>query len=465
MSTDMISHRPAARDDGHDPEYAPQPPHDNDAEQVVLGGLMETRSATVISEVTGLISSADFYRPAHAAIFDVVLDLFNEGKPYDVLVVEKELANRGQLSRVGGAPYLHTLVAVLYVSDDVVHHAEKVRDKATFRRAYEAGTRMTQAALAANESGGDPAELLTRAQSFLDQVSEGRRDGGQARIGDLRAAFSSHLDDVQSGRIKPGLSTGYVDLDAVTNGLHPGHLIIVAARPGIGKTSLARDLSRAAAIHQGVPTAFFSLEMSCTELVQGIVAAETPLRIGDMREPGSLAPADWDRMNQAWDDRISGAPLMIDDTPNMTVTDIRAKARMLHAKPEGLGLIVVDYLQLLTAGGRAESRQVEVSEMSRSLKLLAKELEVPIVALSQLNRGPEQRQDKRPLLSDLRESGSLEQDADMVILLSRPDAHDRDDPRAGEADFIVAKNRFGPTTTVTVAHQLHYGRFTDLARF
>ncbi|MFE5565976.1 replicative DNA helicase [Amycolatopsis japonica] len=458
MSTDMISYSPA------DDDYASQPPHNNSAEQVVLGGLMETRNAAVISEVTGLISSADFYRPAHAAIFDAILDLFNDGKPHDAMVVADELSNRGELSRVGGALYLHSLVAVLHTSDAVAHHAEKVRDKATLRRAYEAGTRTAQAALEANKSGGDPAELLTRAQSFLDQVSDGHQNGGQALIGDLRADFCSYLDDVQSGRVKPGLSTGYVDLDAVTNGLHPGHLIIVAARPGIGKTSLAKDLSRAAAIKQGVPTAFFSLEMSRTELVQGIVAAETPLRISDMREPGSLTPADWDRMNKAWDKRISGAPLTIDDTPNMTVTDIRAKARMLHAKPEGLGLIVVDYLQLLTAGGRAESRQVEVSEMSRSLKLLAKELEVPVVALSQLNRGPEQRQDKRPLLSDLRESGSLEQDADMVILLSRPDAHDRDDPRAGEADFIVAKNRFGPTATVTVAHQLHYGRFVDLSR-
>ncbi|RSN05989.1 replicative DNA helicase [Streptomyces sp. WAC 05977] len=458
MSTDMISYSPV------DHDHMPQPPHNNQAEQVVLGGLMENGNANLISQVTGLISSKDFYRPAHAAIFECVLDLFNAGKPYDAIVVETELANRGELSRVGGAPYLHTLVAVLHISDVVVHHAEEIRAKAVLRRTYEAGVRMTQAVLDADRAGSDPVEVLTRAQSYLDQVNDGRQDGSQVRIGDLRAAFSSHLDDVQAGRIQPGLSTGFADLDAVTNGLHAGHLIIVAARPGIGKSSLAKDLARAAAIRHGVPTAFFSLEMSRTELVQGIVAAETPLRISDMREPGSLTPADWDRMNKAWDERISKAPLTIDDTPNMTVTDIRAKARMLHAKPEGLGLIIVDYLQLLTAGGRAESRQVEVSEMSRSLKLLAKELEVPIVALSQLNRGPEQRQDKRPMLSDLRESGSLEQDADMVILLSRPDAHDRDDPRAGEADFILAKNRFGPTTTIVVAHQLHYGRFTSLSR-
>jgi replicative DNA helicase len=258
-----------------------------------------------------------------------------------------------------------------------------------------------------------------------------------------------------------GVPTGFVDLDEVTNGLHPGQMIIIAARPGIGKSTLGLDLARSCSVRHGMSSVIFSLEMSRTEIVMRMLSAEAKIRLQDMRG-GRMSDDDWTRLARRMSE-ISEAPLFIDDSPNMTMMEIRAKARRLKQRND-LKLIVVDYMQLMTSGKRVESRQQEVSEFSRQLKLLAKELEVPVVAISQLNRGPEQRTDKRPMLADLRESGSLEQDADMVVLIHRPDAWERDDPRAGEADLILAKHRAGPTATVTVAHQLHYSRFADLAQ-
>jgi replicative DNA helicase len=270
------------------------------------------------------------------------------------------------------------------------------------------------------------------------------------------------IDAIASrGGVAAGVPTGFVDLDAVTNGLHPGQMVIVAARPGIGKSTLGLDLARSCSVAHGMASVIFSLEMSRTEIVMRLLSAEAKIRLSDMRS-GRMTDDDWTRLARRMGE-ISEAPLFIDDSPNMTMMEIRAKARRLKQRHD-LRLIIVDYLQLMTSGKKVESRQQEVSEFSRHLKLLAKELEVPVVTISQLNRGPEQRTDKKPMLADLRESGSLEQDADMVMLIHRPDAWERDDPRAGEADLILAKHRNGPTTTVTVAHQLHYSRFNDMAQ-
>jgi len=247
----------------------------------------------------------------------------------------------------------------------------------------------------------------------------------------------------------------------VTNGLHAGQMIIVAARPGVGKSTLGLDFMRSCSIKNRMASVIFSLEMSKSEIVMRLLSAEAKIKLGDMRS-GRMSDDDWTRLARRMSE-ISEAPLYIDDSPNLTMMEVRAKARRLKQKAD-LRLVVVDYLQLMTSGKKVESRQIEVSEFSRHLKLLAKELEVPVVAISQLNRGPEQRTDKKPMLSDLRESGSLEQDADMVILLNRPDAFERDDPRGGEADLILAKHRNGPTKTVTVAHQLHLSRFANMAR-
>jgi replicative DNA helicase len=257
-----------------------------------------------------------------------------------------------------------------------------------------------------------------------------------------------------------GVPTGFADLDKYTNGLHPGQLVIVAARPGMGKSTLGLDIARNASIKHGLTSAIFSLEMSRNEIVMRLLSAEAQIALHSMRS-GSMGDADWTRLARKMS-AVSEAPLFIDDSPNLTMMEIRAKARRLRQRHD-LRLIVVDYLQLMTSGRKVESRQQEVSEFSRQMKLLAKELEIPVIAISQLNRGPEQRTDKKPMLADLRESGSLEQDADAVILIHREDAYERESPRAGEADFILAKHRNGPTANVTVAFQGHYSRFVDMA--
>ncbi|MED5346124.1 MAG: replicative DNA helicase, partial [Actinomycetota bacterium] len=258
-----------------------------------------------------------------------------------------------------------------------------------------------------------------------------------------------------------GVPTGFTDLDSLTNGLHPGQLVMIAARPSLGKSTVALDLCRTASIKHGLTSVIFSLEMSRNEIVMRLLSAEAQVPLQHMRS-GTMSESDWSKLAGKMGS-VSDAPLFIDDSPNMNLMEIRAKCRRLKQRHD-LRLVVVDYLQLMSSGKRVESRQQEVSEFSRSLKLLAKELDVPVIAISQLNRGPEQRQDKRPMLADLRESGSLEQDADMVLLLHREDFYERESPRAGEADFIVAKHRNGPTATVTVAFQGHYSRFVDMAQ-
>jgi replicative DNA helicase len=272
------------------------------------------------------------------------------------------------------------------------------------------------------------------------------------------------LDEIEAigsrGGVLTGVPTGFSDLDALTNGLHPGQMVVIAARPAIGKSTLALDFARAAAIRHGIATVLFSLEMGRNEITMRLLSAEARVPLSTMRT-GQMNDDDWARLARRMSE-VADAPLFIDDSPNMNLMEIRAKCRRLKQRND-LKFVIIDYLQLMSSPKRVENRQQEVSEMSRSLKLLAKELDVPVIALSQLNRGPEQRTDKKPLLSDLRESGSIEQDSDVVILLHREDAYERESPRAGEADLIVAKHRNGPTATVTVAFQGHYSRFVDMA--
>ncbi|SHS88805.1 replicative DNA helicase [Mycobacteroides abscessus subsp. abscessus] len=314
----------------------------------------------------------------------------------------------------------------------------------------------------AGAEGADVAEVVDRAQAEVYDVTDRRMSEDYVPLEELLQPTMDEIDAIASaGGISKGVPTGFTDLDEITNGLHPGQMIIVAARPGVGKSTLGLDFMRSCSIKHQLPSVIFSLEMSKTEIVMRLLSAEAKIKLGDMRS-GRMSDDDWTRLARRMSE-ISEAPLYIDDSPNLTMMEIRAKARRLNQKA-GLKLVVVDYLQLMTSGKKHESRQQEVSEFSRNLKLLAKELEVPVIAISQLNRGPEQRTDKRPQVSDLRESGSLEQDADMVILLHRPDAFERDDPRGGEADLILGKHRNGPTATITVAHQLHLSRFTNMAR-
>jgi replicative DNA helicase len=749
-----------------------QPPQDLAAEQSVLGGMMLSKDA--IADVVEVLRSADFYRPAHQLIYDCVLDLYGRGEPADAVMVSAELERRGEIRRIGGAPYLHTLIATVPTAANAGYYAEIVAEKAILRRLVEAGTRIVQLGYAGAD-GSDVNEIVDRAQASIYEVTERRMSEDYVALEELLQPTMDEIDAIASrGGSALGIPTGFADFDEITNGLHAGQMIIVAARPGIGKalaldtplptpdgwtnmdevrvgdsligadgrpttvvaatgvmagrpcyevefadgtvivadaehqwltdsrsaarpavrttaeiaatlrgdtgdgghnhsvtncrpldlperellvppytlgawlgdghrgaarlttvdpeiswhiedegvdlgqgvqarlatlgvlgdehipdpylrasrsqrqallaglldtggaitgdgaielpvtgrrlaeqirdlivglghtcavrttgraghsstftvtftaparvfrlsgkhllhkermaarppgadsrhivdarpvasvpvrcvevdnsahlylagrsmipthnSTLGLDWARSCSVRHGMTSVIFSLEMSRTEIVMRMLSAEAKIRLQDMRG-GRMSDDDWTRLARRMSE-ISEAPLFIDDSPNMTMMEIRAKARRLKQRHD-LKLIVVDYLQLMTSGKRVESRQQEVSEFSRQLKLLAKELEVPVVAISQLNRGPEQRTDKRPMLADLRESGSLEQDADMVLLIHRPDAWERDDPRAGEADLILAKHRAGPTATVTVAHQLHYSRFADIAQ-
>ena len=716
-------------------EFGRQPPQDMAAEQSVLGGMLLSKDA--IADVLERLKPGDFYRPAHQSVYDAILELYGRGEPADAVTVSAELERKGELRKIGGAPYLHTLISTVPTAANAGYYAEIVSEKAILRRLVEAGTRIVQYGYAGAD-GQDVAEVVDRAQAEVYDVTERRTAEDYVLLEELLQPTMDELDSIASrGGLSLGVPTGFTDLDNLTNGLHPGQMIIVAARPGVGKalaldtplptpggwttmgkvtvgdrligadgrptevvaatevmtgrpcyevefsdgarlvadeqhqwvgevdrirrvlttaelreftgavvipharplelparkfgygpytvaalagmayddpeigmridaegpvdimtlmtdlaghipaeylrgsvkqrrallagildsrarvaddgsvvvpaattamsmllgdliaglgysyrrafsgwitfeatddvftvhtksvrhkelrrdralrrvvavrplpsvpvrcvqvdnaeqlylageamvpthnSTLAMDFLRSASIHHGLTGAMFSLEMSKTEIVMRLLSAEARVKLGDMRS-GKMSDDDWSRLARRMGE-ITEAPLFIDDSPNLTMMEIRAKARRLKQRHD-LKIVVVDYMQLMTSGKKVESRQQEVSEFSRSLKLLAKELEVPVVAISQLNRGPEQRTDKKPQVSDLRESGSLEQDADMVILLHRPDAFERDDPRAGEADIIVGKHRNGPTATITVAHQLHLSKFVDMAR-
>ena len=433
------------------------PPQDINAEQSVLGGMLLSKDA--IADVVEVLQGHDFYRPAHQTVFDIILDLYGRGEPADAITVAAELTKRGEIARVGGAPYLHTLMSSVPTAANAGYYAKIVAEKAILRRLVEAGTRIVQ--LGYSGSGGEVDDIVDRAQAAIYDVTE-RRTAEDYSI--LESLLQPTMDEIeasgQRGAGLTGVPTGFADLDALTNGLHPGQLIIIAARPAVGKSTMALDFARAASIKHSQTSVLFSLEMSKHEITMRLLSAEARIPLQAMRT-GQMRDDDWVKLTRRLGEMAS-APLYIDDSPNLTMMEIRAKARRLKQRHD-LRLVIVDYLQLMTSHSRVENRQQEVSQISRSLKLLAKELEVPVIALSQLNRGPEQRTDKKPQLSDLRESGAIEQDADVVILLHREDIYERESPRAGEADLIVAKHRNGPTNTIVVAFQGHYSRFVDMA--
>jgi replicative DNA helicase len=416
-------------------------------------------SKDAIADVVETIREGDFYRPAHTLIFATILDLYGRGEPADAVTVSAELTRIGELGRVGGAPYIHTLVASVPTAANAGYYARIVQERAVLRRLVEAGTRIVQMGYAGD---GDVDMIVDRAQAAVYDVTDKRNSEDYLSLLEIMPGTLEEIEAIASrGGVLAGVPTGFAELDALTNGLHPGQMIIIAARPAIGKSTVGLDLARSASIRHGLTSAIFSLEMSRNEIAMRLLSAEASIALNHLRA-GTMSDGDWQKLARKMG-AVSGAPLFIDDSPNMTMMEIRAKCRRLKQRHD-LRLVVIDYLQLMSSGKKVESRQQEVSEFSRALKLLAKELQVPVIAISQLNRGPEQRTDKRPMMSDLRESGSLEQDADMVILLHREDAYERESPRAGEADFIVAKHRNGPTSTVTVAFQGHYSRFVDMAQ-
>ena len=574
------------------------PPQDVSAEQSVLGGMLLSKDA--IADCVEAVKGTDFYRPAHEVIWDAILDLYGRGEPADAITVADELNKRGELGRAGGPAYLHQLIQGVPTAANAGYYAQIVAERAVLRRLVDAGTRIVQMGYA--QGGGDVEDLVNAAQAEVYAVADKRGGEDYVRLGEVIESTADEIEAASSTSGEMiGVPTGFTDLDTLTNGLHPGQMIVLAARPAVGKalaldtplptptgwttmgevavgdeligadglptrvvaatevmherpcfevefsdgtvivadeqhqwlvrldggepevvttaalvahqgvaevrreafgtveawkvegvrsvasvpvrcvevdneshlylasramipthnSTLGLDIVRSSAIKHNQAAVIFSLEMSKSEITMRLLSAEAEIQLQHMRK-GQMRDTDWTRL-AATMGRVSDAPLFIDDSPNMSLMEIRAKCRRLK-QTNNLKLVVIDYLQLMTSGKRVESRQQEVSEFSRALKLLAKEIDVPVIAISQLNRGPEQRTDKRPQMSDLRESGSIEQDADMVILLHREDSFNKESERAGEADLIVAKHRNGPTDTIVVAFQGHYSRFTNMAQ-
>jgi replicative DNA helicase len=436
-------------------EFERTPPQDLIAEQSVLGGMLLSKDA--IADVVEILRERDFYRPAHELIYDAILDLYGRGEPADAITVSAELTKRGDIARAGGAPYLHTLISSVPTAANANYYAKIVREHAIMRRLVEAGTKIVQLGYSGE---GEVDDAVDQAQAEVYAVTERRTSEDYVTLASLLPEALDEIEAISKGVGIEGVKTGFRDLDALTHGLHPGNMIILAARPAVGKSTLGLDIARHASIHEGKTSVIFSLEMSRSEITMRMLSAEARVGLNNIRS-GQLSDDEWAKLARRMGE-ISAAPLFIDDSPNLSMMEIRAKARRLKQRHD-LKLIVIDYLQLMSSGKRVENRQQEVSEFSRHLKLMAKELDVPVIAISQLNRSPEQRSDKKPMLSDLRESGSIEQDADVVILLHREDMYDSQN-RSGEADLIVAKHRNGPTRTITVSAQLHFARFTDMAQ-
>ena len=448
------------------------PPNDQAAEMSTLGGMLLSPDAIV--EVLELVRGEDFYFPKHEIIFNAINTVFSRSEPTDVIMITEQLTRDGNLTKIGGASYLHTLESSVPTAANASYYASIVADKAILRKLVQSGTRITQLGYAAE---GDPSELVNDAQVEIFTI--GRAAGAQDAIV-LRDAVNIAVNEMeeQAKSAKEGLDipTGFRELDDVTNGLHPGQLVLIAARPGLGKSTLALDFARSAALRSNVPTVFFSLEMSASEISQRLLSAESSVPLSAIRKSKDLKSEGWKRINTI-QSRLDDTPLYIDDSPNLTLSEIRAKCRRLKAQ-HGIKLVIIDYLQLMTSGKKVENRQQEVSEFSRSMKLLAKELEVPVIAISQLNRSSEARADKRPMLSDLRESGSIEQDADCVMFVYREEYYLANrEPKPGteehakwmsdmhnahgKAEVIIAKQRHGPTGTVTLAFEAEMTRFSN----
>ncbi len=435
-------------------------PQDLDAEMGVLGALLVSPNTYI--EISETLTPTDFYLPAHQIIYQTIMDSIADGHPADPVIIVNALDRTHQLERVGGGTYIHTLVSSVPTAANARYYAQIVAEKALLRRLVEAGTTVVRLGYEGSE-GAEVDVVLDMAQQEVYSVARKTSAEDYRSVGELLPEVLDELEQITNdGGLARGVPTGFAQLDDLTNGLQAGQMVIVAARPGVGKSTLALDFVRSASIRNNMTSAIFSLEMSASEIMMRLLSAESGVKLALMRS-GRMEAVQWSKLVDCAR-AISDAPIFIDDSPNLTMMQIRAKARRLK-ETHNLQFVVVDYLQLMTSGKRVESRQQEVAEFSRQLKLLAKELEVPIVAISQLNRGPESRTDKKPQLADLRESGSLEQDADIVMLLYRPDSQDKDSERAGEADIIVAKHRGGRIDTITVAQQLHLSRFVDMPDF
>jgi replicative DNA helicase len=438
---------------------APVPPQNLDAEESVLGAMMLSPGA--IGAVSEALSAGDFYRESHGLIFAAAIELYGRGDPVDVITLHDELERRGNLERIGGKMRLHEIAANVTATSNAVHYATIVREQATLRGLVRSGNDIARLPL--EREGEQASELVDRAEQIIFNLSQSRVTGEFTKIDALlKESFERISALYETGSDLTGVASGFRELDKLTSGFQPGNLIILAARPSMGKSGLALCIAANLAVREQVPVALFTLEMSKSEVTQRLMCSEGKVESQRLRS-GSLAPDDWPRLTAACD-RLSKAPLYIDDTGSVTMMEIRSKARRLKMKEPQLGLIIVDYLQLMSGAGNAENRVQEVSQISRSLKVLARDLDVPVLALSQLSRAVEQRHDKRPILSDLRESGSLEQDADLVFFIYRDEYYNGDEsPDKGLAEVNLAKHRNGPTESIKLSFLRRFAKFTDLA--
>ena len=435
------------------------PPHNLDAEQSVLGAMLESPQA--VDNVTAMLSVDDFYKPAHAEIYEAIVSLSKRGsEAVDAVTVAEELKRRGTLEQIGGKPYIFGLLEAYPTASAATRYATIVQEHAILRRLIEAGNRIQELGFSLPE---DVSAAVDEAESVVYQVGDRQLKEDVHHVNPLLIQAMEEIEKISElDSAITGLASGFPDLDEKTAGFQPSNLIIVAARPSMGKSSLMADFALHAAVRQKAPVVIFSLEMSRHELTQRFLASEGKVDFQKIRT-GRLQEQDWARLSGALG-RLADAPVYIDDTANVGLMEIRAKCRRVKAKEGRLGLVIIDYLQLMASPGRSENRQQEVSELSRALKILARELEVPVLCASQLNRGVEYRSDKRPMLGDLRESGAIEQDADMVMFIYRDEVYNPDSDAKGEAELIVAKHRNGPTGTVRLAFLNQYTRFAPLAK-
>jgi replicative DNA helicase len=441
------------------PASAPVPPQNLEAEESVLGAMMLSPGA--IGTAGEILDASDFYRESHAKVYRAALALEQRSEPVDAITLADELDRRGELEQAGGRVRIHELAALVPASANVSHYARIVRDMATLRGLVRAGSEIARLGW---ERPGETVDLVDQAEQLVFELSQSRVTGDFTDMDALlKESFERITALYESGVELTGTPSGFKDLDRITSGFQPGNLVIVAARPSMGKSALALCMAANLGVRKGVPVGLFTLEMSKSEVTQRLMCSEGKVESQRLRT-GKLAPDDWPRLTAACD-KLAKAPIYVDDTGLLNLMEIRSKARRLKARHPDLGLIVVDYLQLLMPTHRRESdgRVQEVSEMSRNLKILARDLEVPIVALSQLSRAVEQRTDKRPLLSDLRESGSIEQDADVVIFVYRDDYYNDESDQQGLAEVIVAKHRNGPTDSIKLSFLKRYAKFADLA--
>jgi replicative DNA helicase len=439
------------------------PPHSLEAEQSVLGGLLLDNEAT--DKVGDVLADADFYSEAHRLIYQHIFRLAADGKPADVVTVSESLASSQKLDYIGGLSYLGALVANVPTAANIRHYAQIVRDRSILRQL--AATAGDIAETAYNPLGRSAKEVLDQAEAKVLHIAEQGSRGAQqvVTVGSLLGGVVDRIE-VLYNRDDPsdvtGVPTGFSDLDRFTSGLQPGDLVVVAGRPSMGKTALALNIGEHVALAAGLPVVVFSMEMGASQLALRLIGSVGRLDQHKLRT-GRLAADDWEKLTAALG-RLNEAPILIDETPALNAIEVRSRARRLMKTYGKLGLVIVDYLQLMQATTTGENRATEISEISRSMKSLAKELKVPVMALSQLNRSLEQRPNKRPVMSDLRESGAIEQDADVILFIYRDEVYNPETQEKGVAEIIIGKQRNGPIGTVRLTFLGEYTRFENFAQ-